>query len=885
MRSYLLSTSGLFALGIAGIGVMPGAALAQSPTSPPVQAEAAQTETSDAAQATETAADEGPLGDIVVTARRRGENLQEVPVAVTYASQERLRELGINNIVDLTRLAPGLQTDPSGTRQTFRPSIRGYSSSFGSSEASVIAYVAEVPNFPRQFFDLANIQVLKGPQGTLFGETAIGGAILFEPHRPENEFGGYVTLQGGNYDYRALEFAVGGAIVDDRILVRAAGQFRRRDGYVRAITSFQPNGYNLDNINTDQYRISLILRPSDNFENYTMYSRSDERSNGTGYAISLFLPRFINPAVRNVIPANTPATAARFQYFTGFAPTPGQTWAQLIDTAYRQQLAAGPFVNYLNFDTRGRSSARGIVNQTRWEISDAITIRNIFGMHWTKTYGNGANFDGTNLPLVDSPGLYYNPAFSQDRYVGGYPNRTWTNEIQALGNLFDNRLNWQLGFYYRDLNNREFQPTGGQPILSNTSGNPATAAVCASFGTTSPCTTFTRVVGSSRAFYGQVTGEITDEIRVTGGLRRTTDRRASISTAGPTVFVRSGGIDIPIGFIDQPVDPRALMTRTEVPTVSRTTYNLTADWRPTDDLMFYVTRRTGYKGGGINANAPIDAAFRTFGPESLTNTEFGAKVDFNIGGMRGRVNLAAFHDTYRDVQRSTVIPGQPLTAIQNIANLRNRGFELEATLIPAPWLELSGYVSIIDPRYQDWTENKTCATETYRPQCSGLPTTTPVIIDHSNGRLTINNVVTEFTPDVTGFTSRTRWNAQARLRFEPLIGHDVSLTTNVYYRSKWTITDAQYSIFAGTSAVPDSPGIYGVADPNGAPFIAGYTLVDLRAEWRNIMGRPISAAFGVTNLTNKLYASVTGNPLTICGCIGTAVGEPRMWTFELRYDF
>ncbi len=842
----------------------------------------------------------GQIEEVVVTARRVEENIQQVPVAVTAVSQQRLRELAVSNIVDLTKIAPALQTDPSASRQVFRPSIRGYGQSFGSAENSVIAYVAEVPNFPRQFFDLRSIQVLKGPQGTLFGETAVGGAVLFEPQRPGNEYGGYVTAQVGNHDYRAAEFAADIPVIKDKVLVRVAGQLRKRDGYVQGIPSYRGAATDLDNVDTDQFRISVVLKPLENLQNYTMFVRSHEKTNGTDYAMSVYLPQFLNPALRNVIPANSPQASANFLYFTGNLPPAGQTYDQLLRAAYAKQNAAGPFVNYLDFDPHGEIIDNGVVNQTKWDINDAITIRNIFGMYWTQSYGNGGNFDGNDLPFVDSPGLYYNANFSKDRFVGGWPNRTWTDEVQVQGKLLDGRLNWQAGYYYRNLNNREFQATGGQPITNNTSGNPASAAVCASLATATPCTTFTRTKGTSRAFYAQGTFAVTDAVHLTGGIRQTQDQRSSLTTAGPTVFVQSNGLPLAIGFIDQPISPTALTSTTTVPKISKTTYNLTADWRVTKDIFVYLTRRTGYKSGGINASAAVDSPLRVYGPENITSNEAGVKADFNVFGMPGRADLAAYSDTYENVQRSTVVPGQALTVIQNLANVKNRGFELEASFFPASWLELGGYLSVIDVKYDSWTENKTCATEFFRPQCFNaagvqLGATTSVVIDHSNGKLTVTTpaagaapaVVTTatFKPDVFGFTSRSRWAFTPKLHLDDLTGEKITLGANIYHRTKWTITDAQYSIFAGQNAVPTTPGVFGVPVQGAAPFVAGYTLVDLRADWRNIHGGPVSAALSVTNLTDELYGASSGNPLTICGCIGTIVGEPRMWFAELRYDF
>ncbi|HQR88573.1 MAG TPA: TonB-dependent receptor plug domain-containing protein [Caulobacter sp.] len=148
------------------------------------------------------------LDDIVVTARRREERLQEVPVAVTALSEEVLEEKGVRDANDLGQVAPGLSVqNTTANRNNITYSIRGQGQAFGQNSPGVVPYFAEVPSFGDAIFDLQGIQVLKGPQGTLFGRNTTGGAILFTPRAPSEELNGYVLGRVGNYNRRASSLA------------------------------------------------------------------------------------------------------------------------------------------------------------------------------------------------------------------------------------------------------------------------------------------------------------------------------------------------------------------------------------------------------------------------------------------------------------------------------------------------------------------------------------------------------------------------------------------------------------------------------------------------------------------------------------------------------
>lgn len=208
-------------------------------------------------------------GDIIVTARRRVETLQTVPVAATAVTSTMLEAKGIDDIQELSMTSPSLTATSvfSSTNANF--SLRGFApdnNNYGG-EPVVINYFADIPQIRAplsQFYDLESVQILRGPQGTLFGRASNGGAILLTPVQPGNELSGHVRTQFGNFNNRELEAAITLPIIDDRLSVRLAGSIVRRDGYTEVLNN---PGFKMDNNRSEAFRISVSARPFEGLTN------------------------------------------------------------------------------------------------------------------------------------------------------------------------------------------------------------------------------------------------------------------------------------------------------------------------------------------------------------------------------------------------------------------------------------------------------------------------------------------------------------------------------------------------------------------------------------------------------------------------------------------
>ena len=180
------------------------------------------------------------VSEIIVTAQRREEKLSKVPVSVVAFNGEQIRSRVIVSEQDMSSLVPGLQVKNGQNSNQLSYSMRGQTlDPFSGTSPAVLTYINEAPynpgNTATAFFDLSSIQVLKGPQGTLFGRNATGGAVLYSTTMPGHEFGGYVILRGASRDYGQMQAAVDLPLVRDKLAVRLAFDATRGNGYISVI--------------------------------------------------------------------------------------------------------------------------------------------------------------------------------------------------------------------------------------------------------------------------------------------------------------------------------------------------------------------------------------------------------------------------------------------------------------------------------------------------------------------------------------------------------------------------------------------------------------------------------------------------------------------------
>ena len=557
------------------------------------------------------------IEEITVTARRTEESIQSVPVSVTAFDAAAIREAQISTPEDLQISTPGVYLSGSGGRQNVIYQIRGQSKSVaGQASAAVVSYFAEVPDpvwgsFVPQY-DIASVQVLKGPQGTLFGRNTTGGAVLYAPTEPGYEFGGYVSGALGNFDKRQFQGAVNIPLVADKVALRVAGDLHRRDGWVKNIGV----GGDAEAVDTDSFRVSLLVEPVDGFKNLTIYDHFTSDNDGFSNTIGYVSPGFNLLTLLGI----QDSALARL------AEQRGRDF-HTIDTSLAPS------------ESLDRS---GITNRTEIDFG-AVQLVNIFGYrhtdlsYVTNTDGLGPLFGNGNPYPVGLP-LHYIKA-NNNQEIEHY-----SNEIQLKGQALGDKLDWMVGAFWLDS-----EPDGSQGytvLFGEVIGFPVARA------------SYTFTSEESRAIFANLKYDldaVAEGLEFEVGIRYTEDEVDSCTGIGLTDW--SGDAT---ASDCRPGSTKIANVNTVTGEFDETTWSVGLNWQVTEDIFTYGVARHGYRAGGANGPTLAGrlAPFQIFEPETVTDFEVGVRADWMIGGVGVRTNLSAFFGKYDDVQT-------PLTGVSS----------------------------------------------------------------------------------------------------------------------------------------------------------------------------------------------------------------------------
>ena len=602
-----------------------------------------------------TARKSGELEEVVVTARRREERLQDVPVAVTAFTPERLQQAQVTTARQLVGFVPSLNISSGNQRDFQRYSIRGQGATVGSNEG-VTVYFSEAPisqyiaGGPGLYFDLENLQVLNGPQGTLFGRNTTGGAVLFTPQRPTDRFEGFIQGGVGTYNDRELGGVLNFVMKPDVLRVRFAAETRKRDGFTTNIA----DGSQYDNINYNSLRASVLFTPTERIENslVAQFVRSD--TGGTG-----IVPTFINP--------------------TGLA---AKTYGLAnLDAVLANQQQLGVRHSQGDADHWWYTKSLVAVDTTTVRLPYNLTVKNIASYAHARVSG-GFDNDGTPFPITEwvrtSDSANSSNPEARTEYL--------TEELQVQGAWLENRLNWVAGGFWE-----HWYPYGD------------TVANLINFGTLSPSVSYSKATTS--ALFAQASLDLgvfttaLDGLKFTGGYRYTWDARQQVTSSW-----RELGATRPCSSVTGAQFPNCAQVLNGKWTAP--TYNLGLDYKPTRATLLYATLRSGYKSGGFNPNAnPLIPS--SYGPEKVKDYELGAKADFDVGGVPMRTDIAVFKDDYKDIQRSVfranpLVPGQVLTFLANASAATIKGVEAQVTARPTHNLQIDLNYSYLDATYDKY---------------------------------------------------------------------------------------------------------------------------------------------------------------------------------------
>jgi Outer membrane receptor proteins, mostly Fe transport len=849
-----------------------------------VQASGARAQ--DAAAANPSQAEESGIADIVVTANRREESGQDVPVAITAISADGLRQQGITSSQDLMGKVPSVIVGPNATQRSAEAvAIRGQGQT-ALAAPGVVKYFAEVPLItgstignqggPGTLFDVGSVQVLRGPQGTLFGRNTTGGAFLIGPNKPVDRIEGHVSAQFGNYNDREFEMVVNVPVVPERLFVRLGLNKVDRDGFTRdagvddltlslpfqgpaGSTAFIPgqilpgsgpntgiaglpgrgdarrgyNGKDYDDKHYTNVRLGVVWRPTDGVENYFQAFHTQSENNGTGQILT---------AVRSTGTSLINIAGNAFNGVGAFSPLPSGVASALL----ARQQALGPRATSLNNDQFEDLEVWGLINTLSIDLTPDLTFRTILSYQRMKQ-DYSWDLDGSALPVLSQvpgvilplrPGTAAPSDFPLDSYVPGtrtlFTNLSQvTAEPQLQGKALDGQMTFVVGGFYSYV-----KPEGPQSA--------GTYSVGTYGGTAFDVRT------RSKALYAQGSLDLgalapsLEGLSLTGGLRQTWDDIDG-SRYAPSLF------NIPFGQASLRSD--AL------------TWTAGVDYKAARNILLYGKVSRGYKSGGFNFLAVRQSGL-TYQPEHVMSYEAGAKTDFRIGNIPVRLNANLYDLRYKDIQRAfgdSVASANPQTGLDqgqityNIGKARIRGLELEGSIRPFRGLTLSGNYAYTDAKYLNYVLDVGYdGLAPVKDSCQGPVALTP-------------GTTTRVDLTCIPFSNVAKHQFSANARYElPLQGDHGTLALS-----------ANYSWIGPRYQTPAST-------PRDEPYgkLESFGLLAISLEWNGIMGSHVDGRIFATNLTNKLYRISSAPGLnTSFGYVTSIYGEPRMYGASLRVNF
>lgn len=793
------------------------------------------------------------LEEIVVTARRREERLQDVPVSMTVLSQDAMHNANIINASDIATYTPSLIANNRFGADSTNFAIRGFSQELRTT-SSVGVYFAEViaPRGanttqsadgagPGDFFDLENVQVLKGPQGTLFGRNTTGGAVLLTPKKPTDEFEGYVEGSIGNYDMKRVQ-AVVNVPVADSFRMRFGVDHQKRDGYLKNISNIGPSDF--ADMDYTSLRASFVWDITENLENYTIVKYTESDNHGEPYSLLA-----CNPV--------------------------GTAFGALCQGDLDRRIASGKNGEYdvYNFHPKPSNEIEQwqVINTTTWEINDNLTIKNIISYAEFENTMNAALY-GTDWRLSDlSPFMPDQHILFQMVGAENAPTtdqKSFVEEFQLQGTAFDERLTWQAGLYYEkskpngtygsqnpstiscDMSTvTSSNPydwrcnnlianlfAGGQPFLpalpiplpdGSFGPFPGAGSVLIAPG---------GVTYENQAVYLQGTYEFTEQWSITAGLRYTRDKTKGWTDE--TVLYYPGSLGG--GYFESSAETteyRRPKTTSEEPT-----WLLGVEYKPIDDVMLYAKYARGYRQGSVNLAS--EQVWETHDPEQVDTYEIGAKTNF-YGRFPGTFNVSLFYNDFKDQQVQfgyLRANGVGTTSIINAGASTIWGAEIDGNVFLTDNLSLNFSYAYLDTKIDKLIE----------PPESEWP---PGII--FSGTSTAKGEPLSYAPE-----HQLVLSGSYRFPVSETVGEMIATISYIY-------TDSMQAVSKETTPYYKLPS---------------YDLVNANFNWNSIMGSPVDFSLFATNLTNERYlTNVTGNYYS--GLEAGRRGVPRMYGARIRYNF
>jgi len=660
------------------------------------------------------------IEEITVTARKREERLQSTPISMVAFGEEELEGRQINSVTDLGQAVPNLKLDLSnGSNNQTRIYIRGVGQDdFRDNVDPGVGlyvdgvYISRLTGSVISTLDVEGIEVLRGPQGTLFGKNTVGGVIALRTRKPEPEFGGFGRVRVGNFGLFETQASVNVPLIPERAFARVTLETQTDEGFTRNSTTGTRSGDN----KLLKGRVALRILPRDDMSLDLSYEQTQENEKTPTPECRLGNPF----APGNFLTQN-------------FAV--GPNGENFVDSCNADRGDDEPLTASANFDAKEDLDTKFAIANFSWDLSDNLTFRSVSSWRRVEIRSQETDLDAT---AVDGFG------------VGSLRNQddTFSQEFQLNGRALDGRVSYTTGLYafkekghgnvrlsslgnalaairagqtgmlffpgsflsFRDIDAGGRSGTFDQDLAQDQGGFLTDAVLGLNQSSSSRFDTL------SLAGFVEATFDLTDRFSLTAGARYTTERKErqgkTIPLADAPLFGRRADRRTPT--LGVPVSER----------FGKWTPRVQLEFQATDSIFAYASYSRGFKSGGFNRTTVSPRDRRTGGPrttpedpgkfeeEVLNSYEVGLKTQWFDNRLV--VNLAGFYNRYDDIQLTTIQineDGVPTAQINNVGEATIRGLELDFQLRPLPQLTFSGGAGLTDSDYRDFTARVDAGTQ------------------------------------------------------------------------------------------------------------------------------------------------------------------------------
>ena len=797
------------------------------------------------------------LEEVIVTAQKREQNIQDVPIAISAYTGEQMKAMGVSESFDIAAFTPGVHISGNLAGQNTQFSIRGVTQ---NDFADIIeapnavyldeGYIAIAQGQTFGVFDIQRVEILKGPQGTLFGRNATGGLVHYQSNKPSfDEMSGYVDVEVGQFDSEAdalrttVEAAVGGPL-SETVAARIAVRMNKQDGYLKnlfpagagtGLGSVSPGtgaGADLGDDDTKAVRLSLAFQPSEKLSIATSFNYAKSKvSTGPYQAKPTIAVLDAGGELINVIDASPTETRL------SIAADGSDGGGNAIDGSYDQ--ATGTLKPGAGMGLAGRPVPGGDFFGYRDPDGSDFTFSSDFAFEdqgFTETSGLNVRLEyildnGMELVAISDAKDYEKLLFidvdgapvNQLANYAGVDASTFSQEIRLSGETDESR--WVVGAYYLNIDNKAdngLKAPANSIIDMAFTGGAGGGAAAIDIGTKGDLQT------ESYSVFGQYEYDMTDSVTLIAGIRGIKEKKEYEVNIG--VYPSFGSFTVNQGsFIPNIFGAGSPYSFTDKASDNLWAGNLQMQWQKTEDMMIYGGIKRGvkagsynmpllgaYLGGGGNPSVPYDK-------EVLTSYEAGFKMSVND---TTRINGSVYYYDYEDYQTFLFVD-----VGGNVINrdAETKGIELEIQTTPSEGLDILANISYIDATVKD------------------LPL-------RINSPLASRDVKPAYTPDLQA-TAMVRY-AWAALGGTMAVQGDVSYSDEFYYNARNFDADK----------------------------FSSYVMANARVSWMSQDGK-LSGALAIRNLTDE-RAGIQGFDLAnLCGCNEVSYRAPRYVSVSIKREF